>query len=225
MSMFVAPGTPPELGQKLARGAAEQMSRNWWVLLLNGAVLVVAGVLIWSIDWTIRELATFIGALFIFQGVAHALTPGLDARARRTNVVAGLLSIAAGIAIIVWPGPGLVAVAIFLGSWLIVSGTLAIAGAFAARGVLPDWWLLLILGLLEIPLGVLALADPGATLAALITVAGIWAVAIGVMRIVLAFQVKRLPQAIDEASAAPRGAEVATPRPAADAPRMTPARR
>ena len=224
MSMFVAPGTAPELGQKLARGTAEQMARSWWVLLLNGAVLVVAGVIIWSINWTIRELATFIGALFIFQGIAHALTAGIDARVRRSNVLTGLLSIAAGIAIIVWPGPGLVAVAIFLGSWLIVSGTLAISGAFAARGVLPDWWLLLILGLLEIPLGVLALADPGATLAALITVAGIWAVVVGVMRIVLAFQVKRLPRALDEALAAPRGGEATARRPAADeAPRMTPA--
>jgi Short repeat of unknown function (DUF308) len=58
---------------------------------------------------------------------------------------------------------------------------------------MSDWWLLLITALLEIPLGVLALADPGATLAALSTVGGIWAVAIGVMRIVVAFQVKRLP--------------------------------
>ncbi len=66
-------------------------------------------------------------------------------------------------------------------------------------GACPDWWLLLLLGLAEIPLGVLALANPGATLAALITVAGIWAVAIGVMRIVLAFQVKRLPDEVDQA--------------------------
>src|SRR4051812_32032360 len=116
---------------------------------------------------------------------------------RRANVVTGLLSIVAGIVLIAWPGPGIVVLAIFLGAWLIVIGTLTISGAFAARRVLPDWWLLLITGLLEIPLGVLALANPGATLAALITVAGIWAVAIGVMRIILAFEVKRLPDDVD----------------------------
>jgi uncharacterized membrane protein HdeD (DUF308 family) len=178
--MFVAPGVKPDLGRKLTYEAAQQVARNWWLLLVNGALLVVAGVLIFSIDWTIRELATFIGALFIFQGVADALTTGIDARVRRANVITGLL-----------------AVAIFLGAWLIVSGTVSITGAFAARTILPDWWLLLILGLLEIPLGVLALANPGATLAAIITVGGIWAVAVGVMRIVLAFQVKRLPDDVD----------------------------
>ena len=196
--MFVAPGSMT-FAHKLTRDAAAQVARNWWMLLLNGALLIVAGVLIFSIDWTVRELATFIGALFIFQGLTQALTTGIDARVRQTNVLTGLLSIAAGILIIVWPEPGLVAVAIILGAWLIVSGTLAIAGAFAARKVLPDWWLLLIVGLLEIPLGVLALANPGATLAALITVAGIWAVAVGVMRVVLAFEVKRLPSYVDQA--------------------------
>ena len=204
--MFVAPGTTPDLGYKLTREAAEKVSRNWYLLLLNGLLLIVAGVLVFSIDWTIRELATFLGALFILQGVTAAFTQGIDSRINRTNVLTGLLSIATGVAIIVWPSPGIVAVAIILGSWLIVVGSITIAGAFAARSVLPDWWMVLILGLLEVPLGVLALANPGATLAALITVSGIWAVAIGVTRIMLAFNVKDLPKRVDKAWATPAGA-------------------
>jgi uncharacterized membrane protein HdeD (DUF308 family) len=171
------------------------------VLLLNGALLLVAGFLIFGIDWTVRSLATFLGALFIVQGIAEALTTGIDARVRQANVITGLLSMATGILIIVWPGPGLVAVAIVLGAWLIVAGSITITGALAARRLIPDWWLLLILGLLEIPLGVLALANPGATLAALVTVAGIWCVVIGVMGIVLAFEIKRLPDDVDQSFA------------------------
>jgi uncharacterized membrane protein HdeD (DUF308 family) len=197
--MFVAPGTVPDFAHKLSRKSAERVAQNWPLLLINGLLLIVAGVLIFSIDWSVRSLATFIGALFIFEGVSMALTSGIDARVRRANVVSGLLSVAVGVAVIVWPGPGIVAVAIFLGAWLIVVGTITISGAFAARHFLPNWWLLLILGLLEVPLGVLALADPGATLAAIVTVGGIWAVAVGVMRVVLAFDVKNLPQTIDRA--------------------------
>src|SRR3954465_5267778 len=222
-SMFVAPGTAPEVGQKLTHEAAERVAGNWWRLLLNGLTLIVAGVLIFSINWSIRSLATFIGALFIVQGVTYALTTGIDARVRQANLVTGLLSIATGIVIIAWPGPGIVALAIFLGAWLIVVGTVTISGAFAARRVLPDWWLLLITGLLEIPLGVLALANPGATLAALITVGGIWAVAVGVMRIVLAFEIKRLPDQVAKAWPPPErngtaaGAKPGAGRPAAAA--------
>jgi uncharacterized membrane protein HdeD (DUF308 family) len=201
--MFATPGSTSKLAQQLTRDAATRIAKSWWVLLLNGLALIVAGVLVFSIDWSVNSLATFIGALFIFEGLATALIPGIDARVRSANVISGLLSIAAGVAIIVWPEPGIVAVAIFLGAWLIVSGTLAISGAFAARPILPFWWLLLALGLVEIPLGVLALANPGATLAAIITVAGIWAVAVGVTRVVMAFEVKRLPKAIDKTWPAP----------------------
>ena len=112
--MFVTPGTLPDLGRKLTRDVAQRIARNWWLLLPNGALLVVAGVLIFSIDWTIRDLATFIGALFIFQGLTEGLTAGVDAPVRSANVITGLLSIGAGVLIIVWPAPGLLAVAIVL---------------------------------------------------------------------------------------------------------------
>src|SRR4051794_37168639 len=71
----------------------------------------------------------------------------------------------------------------------------------AARRILSDWWLLLPLGLAKVPLGVLALANPGTTLAAIITVGGIWAAAVGVMRIVYAFELRRLPKDVGEAFA------------------------
>jgi Short repeat of unknown function (DUF308) len=88
-----------------------------------------------GIDWSIRNLATFIGVLFIVQGVADALTTGIDARVRRANVV----SIALGVVIIAWPEPGLVALAIVLGAYLIVGGTIAMTAAFSARRLLPSF--------------------------------------------------------------------------------------
>jgi uncharacterized membrane protein HdeD (DUF308 family) len=197
--MFVTPASFNGFGDQLTRDAAEQLSRNWTALLFNGIVLVIAGVLIWSIDWSVRSLSTFIGALFIFEGFWVMLTAGIAARA--ANFITGLLSVAAGIVIIVWPSPSLIVLGIFLGSWLIVIGTISISGAFAARRVLDDWWLLLLLGSSEVVLGVLALADPGATLAALITVGGIWAVVIGALRIVFAFELRHLPEDVDAALA------------------------
>jgi uncharacterized membrane protein HdeD (DUF308 family) len=205
--MFVTPASFDGFGDRLTRDAAEQLSRNWTTLLLNGLVLIVAGVLIWSISWSVRSLSTFIGALFIFEGIWAMLASGISNRA--ANFVAGLLSIAAGIVIIAWPGPSLIVLGIFLGSYLIVVGTLTITGAFAARRVMDGRWMLLLLGLAEVPLGLLALADPGVTLAALVTVGGIWAVVIGALRVVFAFELRRLPDDVDNAIAA-RGGGAAT---------------
>jgi uncharacterized membrane protein HdeD (DUF308 family) len=202
--MFVTPASFADFGDRLTRDAAEQLARNWTTILFNGLVLIVAGVLIWSIDWSVRSLSTFIGALFIFEGLWAMLTAGISNRT--ANLVAGLLSIGAGIVIIAWPSPSLIVLGIFLGSWLIVVGTLTIAGAFAARPVMDGWWWFLLLGLVEVPLGVMALADPGATLAALITVGGIWAIVIGTLRVVFAFELRHLPEDLDKAMAARGGA-------------------
>ncbi len=196
--MFIGPDSPDQFRRQLTRELAEGVARNWWVLLVEGLTLIVAGVLIFGIDWSVRSLSIFIGALFILHGISMAVVRGFGRTAGVTNGFGGLASIAAGVAIIAWPHPGLTAVGIFLGSWLIVIGTITISGAFAARDIIPDWWMWLILGLLEVPLGVLALADPGGTLAALITVAGIWAVAVGVVYVVASFQLKRLPQRVEE---------------------------
>src|SRR5690349_442900 len=116
--MFGNPGSVPELTHKLSRDVAERIASNWTRLLLNGLVLIVAGVLIFSINWSVRSLSTFIGVLFIVQGIGYALTSGIDAMVRRSNVITGLLSAAAGVAIIVWPSPGLVVLGVFLGAWL-----------------------------------------------------------------------------------------------------------
>jgi uncharacterized membrane protein HdeD (DUF308 family) len=214
--MFVTPASFDTFGRELTHDAAEQLARNWTTLLLNGLVLIVAGVLIWSIDWSVRSLSTFIGALFIFEGLWVMLTAGISQRA--ANLLTGLLSIAAGVAIIVWPSPSLTVLGIFLGAWLIVIGTISIGGSLAGRKLLPDWWLLLLAGLFEVILGVLALAAPGATLAALITVGGIWAVAVGVTRIVLAFQLRHLPKDVDAALAPQSGDGTATRDPGRVAP-------
>jgi uncharacterized membrane protein HdeD (DUF308 family) len=203
--MYIGPGSPGSFPRQLTREIAERVARDWPALLLEGLLLIVSGVLIFSIDWSVRSLSIFIGALFIMHGFSTALVRGLDRTAQTTNVVSGLLSVAAGVAIIVWPRPGVTAVAVFLGAWLILMGTVTISGAFAGRDIIPDWWLWLILGLLEVPLGVLALADPGGTLAAMVTVAGIWAVAIGVTYVVMSFQLKRLPHRLEELELTPEG--------------------
>jgi uncharacterized membrane protein HdeD (DUF308 family) len=207
--MFVTSGSPDWFRRQLTRELAGRVASYWWALLIEGLLFIVAGVLIFGIDWTVRSLSIFIGALFIVHGVSTAFVRGLDGATWSTNILTGLLSIAAGVAIIVWPHPGLTVVGIFLGAWLIVVGAINISGAFAARVIIPDWWLWLILGLLEIPLGVLALADPGGALAALVTVAGVWGVVVGITSVVISFEVRRLPHRVEDAEST----TVVTPRP------------
>lgn len=172
---------------------AEQVASSWWVFLLAGVISLVFGLLILSIDWTLNGLAAFVATLFIIQGAAYLITRPLDGGTRTTNVIAGLLGIAAGIALLVWPSRGLYVVAVFIGAWIVVSGVMHIVGALANRQA-PHWWLVLILGVIETPLGIWAIRRPGITLAILITLIGAWAIVMGIWEIVIALEVRKLAQ-------------------------------
>jgi uncharacterized membrane protein HdeD (DUF308 family) len=168
---------------------AEEVAKSWWIFLIAGITSLVFGALILAIDWTVSGLAAFVGALFIIQGAAYLITKPLDGGTRSTNVIAGLLGIGAGIALLVWPGRGLYVLAVFIGAWIVVSGVLHIVGALVNRHS-PNWWLVLILGIVETPLGIWAMRRPGLTLAVLITLIGVWSIVMGIFEIVIAFEVR-----------------------------------
>jgi uncharacterized membrane protein HdeD (DUF308 family) len=172
---------------------ADELSRNWWVLLVWGAISILAGTLVLEIRFDLSALAVLFGALFIFYGITQALTPPMDGGSQAWSVVVGLLDAAAGVAIIAWPEPTLLVVAVFIGAFLLFSGLIEVVGSIANRDM-HGWWLVLILGLLQIVLGLWALRRPGLALSVIVTIAGIWAVAAGVLQVVVAFEVKNLPR-------------------------------
>lgn len=183
------------MGGRLAfdRETADQLARSWWIGVFAGLVAIIFGILILTIDWSIESLAWFIGALFVFQGLAWASGRPLDGSSRSWTIAVGLLGIAAGIALIVWPDVGLLTLAILIGASLVARGLLHVVGALANRHV-PYWWLILGLGLVEVPIGIWCLRRPGLTLALLITLTGVWSIVTGIWEIVVAFELRNLPK-------------------------------
>lgn len=100
-------------------------------------------------------------------------------------LVAGLVSIAAGILAIVFPDITLLALGIFIGVGLLFAGALDIA---AAVGGAPDSRALsAIVGVVTIIAGVVCLRRPGESLIALVVVLGIYLIVTGVVRFIRAF--------------------------------------
>jgi uncharacterized membrane protein HdeD (DUF308 family) len=172
---------------------ADRLASGWWLFLVAGIISLVFGLLILSVDWTLDGLATFVGTLYIIQGAAWAVTPALDGGARSTSLIAGIVGAAAGVALLVWPGRGLYTLAVFVGVWVVLSGVVHVVGAFANRHA-PHWWIVLALGLIEIPIGVWAMRRPGLTLAVVITLTGAWSIATGIWQCLIAFEARNLPR-------------------------------
>jgi uncharacterized membrane protein HdeD (DUF308 family) len=172
---------------------AEAVAGSWWLYLLSGIISLVFGALILSVDWGVDSLAAFIGTLFIIQGAAFAVTRPLDGGTRSTNLVAGLAGVIAGIVLLAWPDRGLYTLAVFVGIWVVTLGVVHIVGAFVNRHA-PHWWLVLALGLVEVPIGIWALRRPGLTLAVIVTLSGVWAIVTGIWQCLIAFEVRSLPR-------------------------------
>jgi uncharacterized membrane protein HdeD (DUF308 family) len=186
---------PLSASEAFDRDTADALARGWWIGLVAGLISIVFGILVLTIDWGVESLAIFVGALFILEGIAWVMGRPLDGSARTWTLVLGILSVATGIVVIAWPEIGLLTLAIFFGAALVARGVAHVVGALANREA-PLWWAILILGLIQIPVGIWALRRPGLTLAILITLMGVWAIVQGIWECVVAFELRNLPRRI-----------------------------
>jgi hypothetical protein len=188
--MFLSPMMQDEVGWN---GILERAGQRWWTILLSGVLSAAAGFIILSIDWTLPDLAVFLGLYLIFRGLIHMSSAPLSGSGWTYYLSSGLLSVAAGIFVVAWPGPTLLIIAIFLGVAIVVYGTMNVAGAVSNRRWASYWWVVLALGLIEILLGLWLLNRPGLTLAVAITATGFWALFVGVMQIIVSFEIRHRP--------------------------------
>ena len=188
------------------RAQVDQVSRGWWVLLITGVISAVAGGIIIFNDWTVGDLAVFIGFLLIFRGIFTTFSIPIDGSARTWSVVLGLIEIGVGVAVFAWPGQTLLVVAAFIGWFLLFGGIMAIVGSLSGRRVLPYWGVILALGIIEVGVAFYLLDRPGLTLVAAVLAIGLSALLYGVVEIVLAFEIKHMPERFEEFTSDVNGA-------------------
>jgi uncharacterized membrane protein HdeD (DUF308 family) len=190
--------SPTDTIRSWTRSQVEIVSRGWWVLLASGIVSIVAGGIIAFADWTVGDLAVFIGTLLVIRGFFTAFSVPVDGSLRMWSMVLGLVEVAVGISVWVWPDPTLLVVAFYIGWLLMFRGVMTIIGSVSARRFVPYWGVVLVAGILEVLLAIYLLGRPGLTLVATVLAIGLTAVFYGVLEVVLAFEVKRLPDRLDE---------------------------
>ena len=172
----------------------ETRQRPWWTLLIGGILAVIVGaVLLWApaktkIDtWLL--LTVMLGIYWLVIGILDIVSMFQDHTAWGWKLFIGIVSILAGLIILMYPTAAAVALprifTLVLGIWGLVYGIVLLIMAFQGGG-----WGAGVLGVLAIILGIALIANwtsPG------IGLAFIWAAAVclligGVIVIVRAFQ-------------------------------------
>jgi uncharacterized membrane protein HdeD (DUF308 family) len=172
------------------------IGRAWGWVLFFGIVTVVLGivVLVWP-DKTIVVVAVLFGIQLVVAGIFRFVTAlAIDDAPGGTRVLLallGVLSFIIGIYALKHVNVTIAALALLLGIFWIVNGAVELFTAIGQRGMPGRGWTI-VLALLSIVAGIVVLAYPDITLLALAVVLGIWLVALGIIEIALAFQLRTL---------------------------------
>jgi uncharacterized membrane protein HdeD (DUF308 family) len=172
-------------------GNLRQVTGAWWVLVLLGALGIAAGiiVLVWP-DISLASLAWVTGIFLIVDAIfefAGALSR--DTEHRGMLALLGVLSLITGLLLVKHPIAGVLAIALLLGFWLIVSGVVRVMEAFSNRD--NRGWNFLIAAL-EVIGGIVIIAVPDIGIGTLAILVGITFILRGIATLMVGLGLRKL---------------------------------
>ena len=172
------------------------LGRHWGWILAFGIITLAVGVvvLIWP-GRTLIVVAVLFGiqliVMGIFRFVAAFAAGDVGGGSRVLYALLGVLSLIIGLYALRHVLITLLALALLLGIFWIVSGAIELFNALAHREVPNRGWTIF-MGILSIVAGIVVLAYPGISLVTLAIVLSIWLLIYGVMEIAIAFRIRSL---------------------------------
>jgi uncharacterized membrane protein HdeD (DUF308 family) len=167
-------------GRKAASGA-------WGLVLAVGIVAVVFGILVLANIWgSVHLVAIFAGLFLLFAGILQFFSGGGGKTGR---IVAGVVAIILGVALIAWPEASVKTVAIIIGLAFLISGISVAVAAIAARG--DGYGAVVGFGVIVGIIGLVFIIWPGPTVAILMILVGLAALLFGIGAIVQALALRR----------------------------------
>ena len=107
-------------------------------------------------------------------------------------LVRGLLAIAFGIVMLIWPKSTMSALILVIGAFVLADGIITVIAGFRSSSYLTRWWALVLEGLVGIGIGWLALSQPDMAMVVLGYLVGAWALMTGIFEIVAAIELRRV---------------------------------
>jgi uncharacterized membrane protein HdeD (DUF308 family) len=167
-------------GRRAAGGA-------WGLVLAVGVVAVVFGILVLANIWgSVHLVAIFAGLFLLFAGILQFFLGG---GGRTGRIVAGVIAIIAGVALIAWPEASVKTVAVIVGLAFLISGISVVVAALAARG--EGYGVVVGFGVVIAIVGLVFIIWPGPTVTILMVLVGLAALLFGIGAIVQALSLRR----------------------------------
>jgi uncharacterized membrane protein HdeD (DUF308 family) len=174
----------------------EGVANHWGLVVLYGVASAVLGIIlaVWPGE-TLVVCAVLVAIQLIISGALRLIIAiaghGLDGGLRAVVGLSGALALVVGLLCLRDPVQTVVIIGLLLGVWWVVAGIVDILSAILAPVPGRRGWDIAT-GLISLAAGAFLLIDPKLTLGALVVVACIWLIAIGVMAIVAGLRLRSL---------------------------------
>ena len=173
-----------------------RLSLNWWALAIRGVIAIAFGILAFLMPGlTLGALILLFAAYAIVDGVSHVITGIRQRSGDRPDglmILGGVVGIAVGVIAVILPGVTALFLLALIGAWAIVTGAAEIVAAYRLRKAISGEWLLVLQGILSIAFGVYVWLFPGAGALAVVWLIATFAIASGVILLMLAFRMRSL---------------------------------
>jgi uncharacterized membrane protein HdeD (DUF308 family) len=172
----------------------QALAHIWKTTALRGALAIAFAVviLIWP-NIGLTALIALFGAYALVSGVttiAGVVSGPVRGDRRAWLVFEGLLSIAVGVIVFVWPDLSALGLLYAIAAWAIALGILEMSVAFALPLGGGRSLLLALGGVLSVAFGVVMFAHPGAGAVALLALIAAFALVTGAMQIAIALELR-----------------------------------
>jgi uncharacterized membrane protein HdeD (DUF308 family) len=190
------------LEKKNMLSAFTQLFRNWWIVAVRGVLAIVFGILalVWP-DTTKLALVLLFGTFALIDGfsaVAAGIVLAPHFRRWWALLLEGLTGITIGVLTFSWPNVTGLVLLYFIAAWAVITGIFEIVAAIQFRKVVSGEWAMILSGILSILLGVLLFAFPSAGAVSIVWLIGLYAIAFGIMGLVLAFRLRGMWRKIEK---------------------------
>jgi uncharacterized membrane protein HdeD (DUF308 family) len=189
----LSPSGIPLTGPARLDAMSTVLARNWWLVALRGVFAILFGIAAFVAPAAfVLSLVLFFAAYMLVDGIF-----GIVAAARAAQrherwgflLFEGLVDILVGVAAFLMPAAAVWAFVLLVAIWALVTGGLMIAAAFRLHLHYGRWWLVLG-GVVSLLFGLALLINPGMSALVLTWWLGGYAVAFGVLLVILAFRLR-----------------------------------
>jgi uncharacterized membrane protein HdeD (DUF308 family) len=184
------------------------LAQNWWAIALRGVFAIIFGIIALLMPGaTMLALVLLFAAYLLVDGIFAIIAAVRAARKQERwgwLIFEGLVDLVTGGIAAVWPLITIVAFALLMGAWAIVTGALLL-GASYRLNIPHGRWLMALAGAISVIWGVLLIIWPLIGALVLTWWMAAYALIFGVAMLVLALRLRGRRPAVAPPGAVPRG--------------------